>query len=63
MTAGMSVFGTRLWAWSCYSCFSSSSVMVPMVNCMRTRIWTGSLRRSSVSQTVEVRRPPVDARC
>ena len=34
-----------------YSCFSNSSVMVPMVNCMRTRICTGSRRWSSVSQT------------
>jgi hypothetical protein len=34
-----------------HSFFSSSSVMVPMVICMRTCTRTGSLRRSSVSQT------------
>ena len=34
-----------------HSAFSSSSVMVPMANCMRTCTRTGSLRRSSVNQT------------
>ena len=34
---------------SLHSCFSICSVMVPMVNVMRTRICTGSLRRSSLT--------------
>jgi len=33
-----------------HSTFSSSRLMVPMANCMRTCTRTGSLRRSSVSQ-------------
>jgi hypothetical protein len=34
-----------------HSTLSRSKVIVPIVNCRRARIWTGSLRRSSVSQT------------
>ena len=35
-----------------HSAFSSRNVMVPMAICMRTCTRTGSLRRSSVSQTL-----------
>lgn len=34
-----------------YSCFSSCQVMVPIANCSRTRICTGSFRASSESHT------------